>query len=43
MNLLLKRVGANVTFPFMVTLWGIACACQGSRLFLVPTSLVLTE
>ncbi|KAH9962141.1 MFS general substrate transporter, partial [Russula dissimulans] len=30
MNLLLKHVGANVTFPFMVILWGIACACQGA-------------
>jgi len=42
MNLLLKRVGANVAFPFMVILWGIACACQGGCLFLVQTS-VLTE
>ncbi|KAF8497830.1 MFS general substrate transporter [Russula emetica] len=30
MNLLMKRVGANVTIPIMVVLWGIVCACQGA-------------
>ncbi|KAI0272078.1 MFS general substrate transporter [Russula aff. rugulosa BPL654] len=30
MNLLMKRVGANVTLPIMVVLWGIVCACQGA-------------
>jgi hypothetical protein len=30
MNLLMKRLGANVTLPVMVTLWGIVCACQGT-------------
>ena len=31
MNLLMKRLGASVTLPVMVVLWGIACACQGSH------------
>jgi hypothetical protein len=31
MNLLMKRIGANVTLPVMVILWGIACTCQGSH------------
>ena len=31
MNLLMKRLGANVTLPVMVILWGIVCACQGSH------------
>ncbi|KAI0301017.1 MFS general substrate transporter [Multifurca ochricompacta] len=30
MNLLMKRIGANVTLPVMVVLWGIACASQGA-------------
>jgi hypothetical protein len=30
MNLLMKRLGANITLPVMVTLWGIVCACQGA-------------
>ncbi|KAI0345948.1 MFS general substrate transporter [Trametopsis cervina] len=30
MNLLMKRLGANITLPLMVTLWGIVCACQGA-------------
>ena len=30
MNLLMKRVGANVTLPIMVVLWGIVCTCQGA-------------
>ncbi|KAI0037051.1 MFS general substrate transporter [Vararia minispora EC-137] len=30
MNLLMKRLGANVTLPLMVTLWGMVCACQGA-------------
>lgn len=29
MNLAMKRYGANVTLPAMVTLWGMVCACQG--------------
>ncbi|KAF8500183.1 MFS general substrate transporter [Russula emetica] len=30
MNLLMKRVGADVMLPIMVILWGIVCACQGA-------------
>jgi hypothetical protein len=30
MNLLVKRLGAHVTLPIMVILWGIVSACQGS-------------
>ena len=30
MNLVMKRFGANVTLPLMVTLWGMVCACQGA-------------
>ncbi|KAI0301014.1 MFS general substrate transporter [Multifurca ochricompacta] len=30
MNLLMKRIGANVTLPVMVVLWGVACASQGA-------------
>ena len=30
MNLLMKRIGANITLPVMVTLWGMVCACQGA-------------
>ncbi|ETW81161.1 major facilitator superfamily, partial [Heterobasidion irregulare TC 32-1] len=30
MNLLMKRIGANITLPTMVILWGIVCACQGA-------------
>ena len=33
MNLLMKRLGANVTLPVMVILWGIVCACQGIACF----------
>ncbi len=29
MNLLMKRLGANVTLPIMVILWGVVCTCQG--------------
>jgi hypothetical protein len=29
MNLLMKRLGANVTLPIMAILWGVVCACQG--------------
>jgi hypothetical protein len=39
MNLLMKRLGANVTLPVMVILWGMVCACQGSHFLLVPPSL----
>jgi hypothetical protein len=27
MNLIMKRLGANVTLPIMVILWGVVCAC----------------
>ncbi|EIM91401.1 MFS general substrate transporter [Stereum hirsutum FP-91666 SS1] len=30
MNLLMKRIGANITLPLMVTLWGMVTACQGA-------------
>jgi MFS family permease len=30
MNLLMKRLGANVTLPVMVVLWGVVCTCQGA-------------
>ncbi|KAI0320432.1 MFS general substrate transporter, partial [Amylostereum chailletii] len=30
MNLVMKRFGANITLPLMVTLWGMVCACQGA-------------
>ena len=30
MNLLMKRLDANVTLPIMVVLWGVVCACQGT-------------
>ena len=30
MNLLMKRIGANITLPIMVALWGMVCACQGA-------------
>ncbi|KAH9023853.1 MFS general substrate transporter [Lactarius pseudohatsudake] len=30
MNLLMKRLGANVTLPIMVILWGVVCTCQGA-------------
>ena len=43
MNLLMKRIGANVTIPVMVVLWGVVCACQGSHLPLVPPFLALTH
>jgi hypothetical protein len=41
MNLLMKRLGANVTLPIMVILWGIVCTCQGSHFIFVPPSLTL--
>ena len=31
MNLLMKRLGANVTLPIMVILWGVVCASQGTN------------
>ena len=30
MNLRMIRLGANVTLPIMVILWGVLCACQGT-------------
>lgn len=36
MNLLMKRLGANVTLPAMVVLWGIVCACQGTGCAFFP-------
>ncbi|KZV68747.1 MFS general substrate transporter [Peniophora sp. CONT] len=30
MNLLMKRLGPNITLPLMVTLWGMVTACQGA-------------
>jgi hypothetical protein len=42
MNLLMKRLGANMTLPIMVILWGIVCTCQGSRFPLPPPFLALT-
>ena len=38
MNLLMKRIGANVTLPVMVVLWGVVSACQGNDFPLVPPS-----
>ena len=31
-NLLMKRIGANVTLPIMAVLLGLVCTCQGSHL-----------
>ena len=42
MNLLMKRLGANVTLPVMTVLWGLVCACQGSHFPLVPPFLAFT-
>jgi hypothetical protein len=42
MNLLMKRLGANVTLPIMVILWGIVTTCQGSHFPLARPSLVFT-
>ena len=42
MNLLMKRVGANVVLPAMVILWGVACTCQGRPFPLVQPFLILT-
>ena len=42
MTLLMKRLGANVTIPIMVILWGIICASQGSHFLLMSLSLWLT-
>jgi len=42
MNLLMKRIGPNVTLPVMVVLWGVACTCQGSHFPLFPSILALT-
>jgi hypothetical protein len=36
MNLIMKRLGANVTLPIMVILWGVVCACQGTGCTFVP-------
>ncbi|KAF8268971.1 major facilitator superfamily domain-containing protein [Lactarius quietus] len=36
MNLLMKCLGANVTLPVMVILWGVICACQGIGCGLFP-------
>jgi hypothetical protein len=41
MNLLMKRLGANVTLPIMVILWGIVCTCQGSHFLLARPSFAL--
>lgn len=41
MNLLMKRIGANITLPLMVTLWGVVTACQG--IFLVSDLHQLNE
>ena len=30
MNLVMKKLGPNVTLPAMVTLWGMVTACQGA-------------
>jgi hypothetical protein len=38
MNLLMKHLGANVTLPTMVVLWGIVCACQGTGCAFFPVS-----
>jgi len=42
MNLLMKRIGANVTLPVMAALWGLVCTCQGGHFPLVPPFLALT-
>jgi hypothetical protein len=42
MNLLMKRLGANVTLPIMVILWGIVTTCQGNHFPLAWPSLALT-
>jgi hypothetical protein len=42
MNLLMKRLGANVTLPVMAVLWGLVCACQGSHFPLVSPFLAFT-
>ena len=42
MNLLMKRIGPNVTLPVMVVLWGVACICQGSHFPLLPSILALS-
>ena len=39
MNLLMKRLGANVTLPIMVVLWGVVSACQGNKFTAGPTLL----
>ena len=43
MNLLVKRLGANVTLPIMVILWGIVSACQGSHRPLLLSSPALSR
>lgn len=30
MNLLMKKLGPNITLPLMVTVWGMVTACQGA-------------
>jgi sugar phosphate permease len=42
MNLLMKRLGANVTLPIMVILWGVVCACQGTGRTFLPCIAVLS-
>ena len=41
MNLCMKRLGANVTLPTMVILWGVVSACQGTGFTFFPVSLFL--
>jgi len=42
MNLLMKHLGANVTIPIMVVLWGVVCTCQGGHFPLLLPFLALT-
>ncbi|KAF8270735.1 MFS general substrate transporter [Lactarius quietus] len=42
MNLLMKCLGANVTLPVMVILWGVVCACQGISCTFLPHNTVLS-
>jgi hypothetical protein len=37
MNLVMKKVGANITIPAMTVLWGVVTAAQGMSVF--PTTL----
>jgi hypothetical protein len=36
MNLLMKRLGADLTLPIMTILWGVVCACQGIGCTFLP-------